>query len=852
MLDLFTNAKNFIGDFFFRKKIDKYLENDHVAIGDQKSGEPTSIILNCLIRGLIIFLGTFGTIAGLLSAFNMEYDIVKLAVALLITSVGFALLYAHKALFYPGYIFTMLGFTIMLVKYYAYANSGYQAAINTIYSDYSDFFNLLSVREAQEIITNRYDTITVAAIFMGIFIALLLNVTISGYMNLPETILVTFPFLEIAYYIGKKPNFFYIWMVLICYIFVGIMQASKHGRSIVTGIKKRDFMRNSFGKKHFYIHQAGTHYLLTVTGISTVIAILIILISLPVYSVEINKTANNKIRKTTDEYVKTFVQTGFYGLFSRYNSTGGLSRGRLGGVGAVRPDFETDLEVTFVPYSTDTIYLKSYIGNTYVGSQWFDTCYPDPVSKYLDSAGAFYYDTDSLNTVENIHFDGSNAKGLMTIHNVAAADNVYYEPFFTDQESVALNTIDYFNELGIENPNPKAKFPEGTTATLEYSPNFLTDYSVVKTDPLLEDENYYNYVNYVCLEVPENIKESLDTFLETSSNEVLHSPKDLSLFQNNENNYRIYVANSIYGQFLKDYSYTMQPGATPTNKDFVQYFLDTQHRGYCAHFASSTVMLLREMGIPARYVEGYAISFSSLSENATAVKADYEDWYTGENLLDEHGVLKTTVNDSQAHAWVEIYLEGYGFVPFEATIPSDDDITETGSFLSDIFNGLFNQINIENPDNDPGTLGSNGANNLSGRFNSLLEKINIPTNSLTLPLVIMLSVFAATIVLFIVIRQLISIIKQIIWYRSGNYKKLVYFKYTQLANKLNAKGKINNPLPQDCKEIYKDICSKKSIEFSDELNVFDLVEYALYSPSGITKEQYDTFIKSIKKIRKNI
>ena len=75
-------------------------------------------------------------------------------------------------------------------------------------------------------------------------------------------------------------------------------------------------------------------------------------------------------------------------------------------------------------------------------------------------------------------------------------------------------------------------------------------------------------------------------------------------------------------------------------EDFVTHFL-TEKRGFCVHFATAGAMLLRMQGIPARYVTGYVATL------------DRQGW--------------SAVRDSDAHAWVEIYLDGYGWYPVEMT-----------------------------------------------------------------------------------------------------------------------------------------------------------------------------------------
>ena len=90
--------------------------------------------------------------------------------------------------------------------------------------------------------------------------------------------------------------------------------------------------------------------------------------------------------------------------------------------------------------------------------------------------------------------------------------------------------------------------------------------------------------------------------------------------------------------------YTKNPGRQPMNRDFVEYFLNERNRGYCVHYASATVTLLRAMGIPARYVEGYVVEGGAFDEQGTAL-----------------------VPAENAHAWGEIWLPNIGWVPVEST-----------------------------------------------------------------------------------------------------------------------------------------------------------------------------------------
>jgi protein-glutamine gamma-glutamyltransferase len=71
-------------------------------------------------------------------------------------------------------------------------------------------------------------------------------------------------------------------------------------------------------------------------------------------------------------------------------------------------------------------------------------------------------------------------------------------------------------------------------------------------------------------------------------------------------------------------------------------FLLGDHAGYCQHFAGAAALLLRLAGVPARVVVGFA---------------------TG---APEPG-SRFTVRDVDAHAWIEVYFQGYGWVAFNPT-----------------------------------------------------------------------------------------------------------------------------------------------------------------------------------------
>ena len=247
----------------------------------------------------------------------------------------------------------------------------------------------------------------------------------------------------------------------------------------------------------------------------------------------------------------------------------------------------------------------------------------------------------------------------------------------------------------------------------------------------------------------------------------------------------------------------MAPGRTPYRRDFVEYFLTHQQRGFCAHFASATTLLLREMGIPARYCEGYCIPISLVYENAIMTDDDYNEWYSGGKDIDLEAVLKVPVNDSYAHAWIEIYLDGYGFVPFEATIPSfGEDDNDLSRFSFGFFSAITaNTLNFEEFGT---TINPNSGNNSGFNINKIFDIFNFNTANVRVTVMRIFAIFIGAAVLYFLIRFLVIRIKLAVYRKNNDEYHLVIYEYSKLSAMLKRKGylKKDNPLPMDVKEAY--------------------------------------------------
>ncbi|MDE6529411.1 MAG: transglutaminase-like domain-containing protein [Lachnospiraceae bacterium] len=832
-------------------------KNHGISLEDIQTDVPVNRFFLCFIRGILIFMASFGTITGLVTAFELSFHWVGVTLGILIVSMLAAFLYYNKFSFYAGYVAIFILFTIFAFSLYPYINSGFQGFINTVFQKYSDFFYLSSVREANELIANRYLTVSITMVFVGLMMAILLNITISAHMNLIETFLITFLPLQIALYIDRLPALPYLAMLLAVYITVGILGRSGHYHMSLNMKKEPFFSRRLKKQTTQYSYQSSSRgiLMLSIYSIAFCIVFLLLCNSLFFHGLS-SREISNQLKNTTDSYVKILVQNGTWGFFDRYDSTGGLNNGRLGGASSVNPDYQTDLEVTYVPYSTDTLYLKRYIGVHYNNNLFapdYDLPQSIPMSGSLTDENFAKMEIRIVDPDVNMpHYPYD------TIHasNETVSSNLSEYSFMDEPETTLpfmeseayTEAFQLWNDTLADYENAPVQDDVWTYEVLYAPYQVLINYP---SNPAITDEyEAMVYENY--LEVPEYLDEVMEDFCaEAGLTAILQEADNAATYEEQQQN-RLRIAGVLKMYFTREFPYTMSPGTTPRDRDTIEYFLTEQRRGFCAHFASSATLLLRHMGIPARYVEGYCIQIDDLTE-AEAISNDISGWYIGDYALNETGLVTVNVTDGSSHAWVEIYLDGYGWIPYEMTPPAfGDTIDEIG--IMAIFSGLFTPVQ---------RLAS-GANNLTegaGNFNFPTFSFMSSIDFVTTPLLILLAA-VCLIILFMILRRPIH--QQYMLFhalRQKDYSTAVILSYQELVQKLQKKLLITDPHPviRDVGSFLKQAAASEaqssgsksgtSIDCSFIEEWTRLTEKAAYSPNPTTQsqyEQYRSFLKNLK------
>ncbi len=130
----------------------------------------------------------------------------------------------------------------------------------------------------------------------------------------------------------------------------------------------------------------------------------------------------------------------------------------------------------------------------------------------------------------------------------------------------------------------------------------------------------------------------------------------------------IQLANLVLHYFRdQPFRYTLDPPELGVNQ--IDDFMFSTRAGFCEHYASAFVVIMRDLKIPARVVTGYQ---------------------GGETNPIDHWM---TIRQSDAHAWAEIWVDQRGWIridPTAAVAPSRVERGINGSFPNRRLSGLLN------------------------------------------------------------------------------------------------------------------------------------------------------------------
>lgn len=311
------------------------------------------------------------------------------------------------------------------------------------------------------------------------------------------------------------------------------------------------------------------------------------------------------------------------------------------------PTGEERLRITLSHMPEDRLYLKNYTGGVYLGNRWDtvdDMEYYRNLREQSSSRFSQYYylspsqfDTRQFEAVRYGKWEEwTSLRGYDWNVDIAKA---YGE--WSGIESIAIEKLTEGNET-IPVPylsSYAARQENGMRLYFSYPWTDFERYLSGGAPLTMEwfgqiESAYRDYARETYLQVPSGRLPGLSALVRDNP---MAAPEDITAF----------IRETLWSRA----DYTLTPGLIPFGQDVAEYFLFVGGQGYCQHFATAAALMYRMYGIPSRYAAGYAVSPDSFVRTAD-------------------GTYEAVVTDAQAHAWVEIYRDGAGWVPAEMTPPA--------------------------------------------------------------------------------------------------------------------------------------------------------------------------------------
>lgn len=601
-------------------------------------------ILTNIILLLIAFIGLFGTVFSFITMFSIDINTTSLVVSL----IAFFILFSIISLLPDKCLLAI--FPILLIFLYIFRDytQEFVLGFKVVSNHIADVVSNAGVWTKYYNIPNDIIPYEYATIFLKFCVFLLSGLICLFTIKIQSCVMgfiLTFPFLECGIYFGAVPRYIYFFMVVSYWI--ALLSMTFSGCRKNTKNKNAGFVRigNSFFAKsdcNFKISEK--------VGISTIVMCLICaIVSSSIVSICNYERSDkiNSIRNDAKDAIENFSLDDASYLVSRLgnmftSNSNGSFNGTLGQKDTITHKGEEKLSIRTTEIPSSDIYLKSYVGSIYTSRSW-DILQN---SEYKTSVFDTFEDTQIYpQTLASIVLQSEYPSYKATITPTNKKSKTTLVPYFAQLEG----SYSYINDTSIKaKDNSEYSFDILKTSSKSL---ILSLGSIPTSVDSFNNDEYRKFVNqhYLMVEDNSSMQEVKEIFQQYLDNYYL----DFDTFNSNAD---IYTKIDYIRNFLcSNYEYTLSPGQTPVDKDYVLYFLKECQKGYCSHFASSGAILCRMLDIPARYVEGYYVSQSNFNSNAVAITEDSNTSYT------------LSVKDDVAHAWTEIYIDNLGWINVDFT-----------------------------------------------------------------------------------------------------------------------------------------------------------------------------------------
>lgn len=463
-----------------------------------------------------------------------------------------------------------------------------------------------------------------------------------------------------------------------------------------------------------------------------------------------------------------------------------IDSSRLGG--PISPDTSLIMNVK----AGKPVYLRGTVRHIYDGNMW-----------EISENSMVEYNSDELfkykNTYEAEHYKTRNIR--------VQFENYSSKTLFSPLMTIAVN-IEGKDQISL-NKDHIMEVPEGIYTGETYT---LT---------VLQIPTYYEALNMDINNSYEDL-ENIEDYLQVPIDRITQRTLDLkdSIIHGVEGNYE--KAKAFESFFLNNYDYKLDTSIIPEGKEFIDYFLFEERAGYCTYYATAMAIFLRLEGIPSRYVEGY-IAHGSRNGGSYEVK------------------------QSNAHAWVEAYIEPVGWITFEPTpayrtdnvyanynANDNEDDNADDNVDDNVDEEIWeNELNNE-LDNEKPTTNSQESNDDSNTEDLTRENSN---NRRFLVIVLL------TLIAFICF-AVIQYIKKILIMKSLPANKKVIILYEEILQLI---GYLEYPKkPSETLHEYTDKLGHKFIQLREITDIYVRNKYGDKIPSNEEIQKFEEYHKVLK------
>lgn len=329
------------------------------------------------------------------------------------------------------------------------------------------------------------------------------------------------------------------------------------------------------------------------------------------------------------------------------------------------PPIEDKVHFTFKGENPEYLVTKNY--DTYKENEWVQENQDKKMGLDItegDNQGIQSFTESALDNIENLNKDLEDIKTkfndqyikksmIITVNdfktNKLAHPSKIFKSNLSDNKvkSVYLNEFDEVYQRGSEE---FSKYQQYTVDYMADEPAYGSrQEAMIK---YFSDERYKELSTYFSSDPKTSkafieINDSYHSNYNRLGNNISKEIYDLSEELTNDKESYYDKALSIQNYFTNgEYVYNLNLPETEVKGEYMDYFIFEGKQGYCKQYATAMTILCRAAGMPARYVEGYLVTEKDLVGSEYVVKA------------------------SNGHAFVEVFIPGYGWKIFDPTPPT--------------------------------------------------------------------------------------------------------------------------------------------------------------------------------------